>query len=57
VIVMSTRPGRCIADIPVALAHPRDRTAPEFNEYMREIRRLLDSSAGAGLGPKATEAL
>jgi ABC-type nitrate/sulfonate/bicarbonate transport system ATPase subunit len=41
VVVMSARPGRFVADIRIALPHPRERTAPEFNEYIRDIRRLL----------------
>jgi len=41
IIVMSARPGRILADIAVPLAHPRDRTAPDVTEYVREIRVLL----------------
>jgi ABC-type nitrate/sulfonate/bicarbonate transport system ATPase subunit len=41
IIVMSARPGRILADISVPLTHPRDRTAPEVTEYVREIRTLL----------------
>jgi NitT/TauT family transport system ATP-binding protein len=50
VIVMSARPGRIVADIPIALAHPRDRTAAAFNDYMRQIRLLLEPGQ-AGLSP------
>jgi NitT/TauT family transport system ATP-binding protein len=48
IIVMTTRPGRIIADIPIPLPHPRDRTAPEVTGYVREIRNLL--------GPQLREA-
>ena len=41
IIVMSAHPGRILADIPVPLAHPRDRTASDVTEYVREIRNLL----------------
>jgi NitT/TauT family transport system ATP-binding protein len=41
IIVMSAHPGRIMTDIPVPLAHPRDRTAPDVTEYVREIRNLL----------------
>ena len=41
IIVMSARPGRILADIAVPLAHPRDRTAHDVTEHVREIRALL----------------
>jgi NitT/TauT family transport system ATP-binding protein len=41
IIVMSVRPGRVLADISVPLPHPRDRTAADVTEYVREIRNLL----------------
>lgn len=41
VIVMSSRPGRIIADVAVDLPHPRDRTAPEVTSYVREIRQMI----------------
>jgi len=41
IIVMSARPGHILADIAVPLGHPRDRTAPDVTEYVREIRALL----------------
>jgi ABC-type nitrate/sulfonate/bicarbonate transport system ATPase subunit len=42
VIVMSARPGRCVGEIRISMPHPRDRTAAEFNDYTRDIRRLLE---------------
>lgn len=47
VIVMAAKPGRIIADLRVSLSHPRDRTAPEVTEYVRQIRRLLDPEISA----------
>ena len=41
VIVMSSHPGRIIADVAINLQHPRDRTAPEVTAYAREIRQLI----------------
>lgn len=41
VIVMSSRPGRIIADVTISLPHPRDRTAAEVTAYAREIRQLI----------------
>jgi NitT/TauT family transport system ATP-binding protein len=48
VMVMSNRPGRILADIPIELPRPRDlelKDAPEFRKYTRQIRALLDSVA------------
>lgn len=47
IIVMAARPGRIIADIRVALPHPRGRTAPEVTDYVRQIRDLLDPGLAA----------
>jgi ABC-type nitrate/sulfonate/bicarbonate transport system ATPase subunit len=48
VIVMTARPGRILADIPVPFARPRDPTAPEFNDCRREISRLLEQGIAIG---------
>jgi NitT/TauT family transport system ATP-binding protein len=50
IIVMAARPGRIVADIRVPLPHPRERTAAEVTNYVREIRDLLvPGMAEAGL--------
>jgi ABC-type nitrate/sulfonate/bicarbonate transport system ATPase subunit len=49
IMVMSARPGRIMADIGVPLAHPRDRTAPDVTEYVREMRHLLAPQLEAGI--------
>lgn len=44
IVVMSARPGRIIADLPVPIGRPRDETAlrtPEVQEFMAELRALL----------------
>ncbi len=48
ILVMSARPGRIIAEVPVPLTHPRVpeiRTAPEFTEIVREVVDLLGTAA------------
>jgi NitT/TauT family transport system ATP-binding protein len=48
VVVMSPRPGRVIAEIPIALSRPRNidiLSEERFGGYTRELRRLLDVSA------------
>jgi NitT/TauT family transport system ATP-binding protein len=46
VIVMSGRPGRVLADIPVPFARPRDfrRDAAEARGIIEDVWRLLDPS-------------
>jgi NitT/TauT family transport system ATP-binding protein len=44
VMVMSGRPGRVVAQVPIGLPrprHPRIRRAPEFGDYVAEIHRHL----------------
>ena len=47
ILVMSARPGRIIAEVPVPLPHPRVpeiRTDPEFTRIVREVVTLLGSA-------------
>ena len=53
IIVMSAHPGRIMTDIPVPLAHPRDRTAPDVTEYVRDIRNLLAPQLRGHVSPSA----
>ena len=53
IIVMSAHPGRIMTDIPVPLAHPRDRTAPDVTEYVRDIRNLLAPQLRGPVSPSA----
>jgi len=44
VLVMSPRPGRIVADIPIELPRPRTlyiRDLPEFSDYNRQIRGIF----------------
>jgi NitT/TauT family transport system ATP-binding protein len=42
VIIMSPRPGRILAEIPVELPHPRDYDDPAVTAVAREITRMLE---------------
>ncbi len=51
ILVMSARPGRIIAEVPVPLPHPRVpeiRTDPEYTRIVREVVTLLGSAADTG---------
>ncbi|RDV01986.1 ABC transporter ATP-binding protein [Undibacter mobilis] len=41
VVVMTARPGRILADVPIKFDRPRDPTGHEFNDCRREIEDLL----------------
>jgi NitT/TauT family transport system ATP-binding protein len=50
ILVMSARPGRIIAEVPVPLPHPRVpeiRTDPEYTRIVRDVVTLLGSAAGS----------
>jgi len=42
-IVMTRRPGRIKADLPITLPRPRDPAADDFNSLRREVTRLIRS--------------
>lgn len=37
VVVMNAKPGRIVADLPVELPHPRDRSSPGFGDLKRRV--------------------
>jgi len=41
ILILSSNPGRICAEIPVLLAHPRDRISPEFRAIVDEIYSTL----------------
>ena len=44
IVVMTKRPGRIVADVPIALPFPRDeslRTAPDYSAYCRQLSQTL----------------
>ncbi len=44
IVVMTKRPGRIAADVPIALPYPRDaalRTAPAYSEECRRLSKIL----------------
>ncbi len=48
IVVMTPRPGRLLADLPIALDYPRDaalRTAPRYVEECRRVSRILSEAA------------
>ena len=50
IIVMSSRPGRVTADVPIALGYPRTeefRTSAQYNEYCRVVSAALRSAMTA----------
>jgi NitT/TauT family transport system ATP-binding protein len=50
IIIMGAKPGRVLAEIPIPLPHPRERTSVDVSHYVREIRDLLvPQIAAAGI--------
>jgi NitT/TauT family transport system ATP-binding protein len=48
VLILSAKPARIVADLPVRLQHPRDPLSPEFTQLRSECVRLLHSQQGVG---------
>ena len=47
VVILTSRPGRVMADVAIPLERPRDPTSPAFNEHRRAVDRLLAEAAAA----------
>ncbi len=45
IVVMSPRPGRIRAVVPVQIPRPRDRTAPEFASLRRDVLSLIEEES------------
>jgi NitT/TauT family transport system ATP-binding protein len=48
ILVMTPRPGRIIADLPIDLPYPREatlRTAPAYAERCRAVSAMLNEAA------------
>ena len=46
VVVMSSRPGKVVADLSIEVPHPRDlsfRETPEFAGYVRQVRKIFEA--------------
>ncbi|MEN8174087.1 MAG: ABC transporter ATP-binding protein, partial [Chloroflexota bacterium] len=41
VLIMTPRPGRIAADIPISIPHPRDESQPEFHQIITTLREQL----------------
>jgi NitT/TauT family transport system ATP-binding protein len=54
ILVLSSNPGRIASEIPVALAHPRDRLDPAFRDLVEKIYALMTQRSEAK--PAAREA-
>jgi NitT/TauT family transport system ATP-binding protein len=40
-LVMATKPGRILADRPIALSRPRRRKSPQFDEQVDQLYSLI----------------
>lgn len=49
VIVMSRDRGKIIEDVAIDLPRPRDRTAPEYHEYVDHLTNILKSALDGGV--------
>ncbi|MBX9589848.1 MAG: ABC transporter ATP-binding protein [Hyphomonadaceae bacterium] len=51
VLILSVKPARIVADLPVPLPHPRDPLSAEFTEIRSECVRLLHAPEGGDAPP------
>jgi len=49
ILVLSSNPGRIAAEIPLPLAHPRNRLDPEFHDLVDEFYSILTSRAAESI--------
>jgi NitT/TauT family transport system ATP-binding protein len=60
VVVMSARPGRVLADIPIEIPRPRSlhvKREPAFTAVVEHIWQLLEGEVRRAMAPAASEAL
>lgn len=43
ILILSSNPGKVVAEIPIALSHPRDRTDPIFRQLVEDIYAKMTS--------------
>ncbi|MSQ31704.1 MAG: ATP-binding cassette domain-containing protein [Dehalococcoidia bacterium] len=53
VLVFGSNPGRVLANVPVYLEHPRERTSPEFISFVDHLYKLVSHSTAAAEPVKA----
>jgi NitT/TauT family transport system ATP-binding protein len=53
ILVLSSNPGRIVAEIPVKLPQPRERTSPAFRQFVDDIYVLMTSRPSRSSQPSA----
>lgn len=55
ILILSSNPGRVVAEVPVPFPHPRNRLDPEFRRLVDSIYEKMTSRRGAAAAPKRLE--